>query len=88
MGANGKGVNGWAIGEDCSLEDSEAQAQKDAESLYYLLTEEIIPLFYDVDTSKLPHRWIEMVKASIKTVAPLFNTHRMVTEYVTQMYSS
>lgn len=86
--ADGKGVNGWAIGEDCSLDDPEAQAQKDVEALYYLLAEEIVPLFYELDTQKLPYRWIEMMKASIKTVAPMFNTDRMVSEYVNQMYVS
>ncbi len=88
QGVDGKGVNGWAIGEDCSIDDPEAQAQKDVEALYYLLAEEIVPLFYELDTQKLPCRWIEMMKASIKTVAPMFNTDRMVSEYVNQMYVS
>lgn len=88
QGADSKGVNGWAIGEDCSLDDSEAQAQKDAESLYDLLTREIVPLFYDRTSPELPDRWIAMMKASIKTAIPRFNTDRMVMEYVHQMYLS
>ncbi|MGL4619907.1 MAG: alpha-glucan family phosphorylase, partial [Chroococcidiopsis sp.] len=88
QGTDGKGVNGWAIGEDCSLDDSEVQAQKDAESLYDLLTREIVPLFYDRTSPELPARWIAMMKASIKTAIPRFNTDRMVMEYVHQMYLS
>lgn len=77
---------GWAIGEDNHEDDPEVQTQRDAEALYQLLESEIIPCYYDQDEEGLPRRWIQMMKASIKTVAPHFNTDRMVAEYVTQMY--
>ncbi|HEY9848399.1 MAG TPA: alpha-glucan family phosphorylase [Leptolyngbyaceae cyanobacterium] len=85
--ANGKGINGWAIGEDAHTSDQELQDRIDSESLYRLLEEEIVPLYYDQDANGIPHRWIEMMKASIKTNAPLFNTDRMVADYITQLYS-
>jgi len=87
VGQDGKGINGWAIGEDAHTSDQELQDRIDSQSLYQLLEEEIVPLYYDQDANGIPHRWIQMMKASIKTNAPLFNTDRMVADYVTQVYA-
>lgn len=87
VGSDGKGMNGWAIGEDAHTSDQELQDRIDSQSLYQLLEEEIIPLYYDQDANGIPHRWIQMMKASIKTNAPLFNTDRMIADYVTQVYA-
>jgi len=81
--ANGKGINRWAIGEDAHTSDQELQDRIDSRSLYQLLAEEIVPLYYDQDNQGVRHRWIQMMKASIKTNAPLFNTHRMITDRCT-----
>ncbi|CCH65384.1 Glycogen phosphorylase [Richelia intracellularis HM01] len=43
-------------------------------------------MYYDQDANGIPHRWVDMMKASIRTNAPLFNTNRMVTDYVSQVY--
>lgn len=86
-GTDGKGLNGWAIGADLpDLDDADAQNQRDAESLYQLLLEEIIPCYYDQDEEGIPQAWIQKMRASIKAIAPHFNTDRMVAEYVTQVY--
>lgn len=87
VGADGKGVNGWAIGEDAHTSDQELQDRIDSESLYQLLEAEIVPLYYERDANGIPQRWIAMMKASIKTNAPLFNTDRMIADYVTQVYA-
>ena len=83
---DGKGLNGWAIGDGTSVDDPELQNQLDADSLYELLEKEIIPCYYDRDEEGLPRCWIAMMKASIKTVAPFFNSDRMVKEYVQKVY--
>ncbi|MUG94480.1 alpha-glucan family phosphorylase [Scytonema sp. UIC 10036] len=85
---DGKGINGWAIGKANSTDSREEQNQEDVEALYKLLEEEIIPCYYEQDDEGIPRRWIEMMKASIKTIAPYFNTDRMVAEYVQKMYLS
>jgi len=87
VGMDGKGINGWAIGEDAHTSNQELQDRIDSESLYRLLEEEIAPLYYDRDDNGIPHRWIQMMKASIKTNAPLFNTDRMIADYVTRIYA-
>jgi glycogen phosphorylase len=85
--ANGKGINGWAIGEDAHTSDQDLQDQIDSESLYQLMEQEIVPLYYDQDENGIPHGWVQMMKASIRTNAPVFNTDRMIADYVAKMYA-
>ncbi|MBW4443317.1 MAG: alpha-glucan family phosphorylase [Plectolyngbya sp. WJT66-NPBG17] len=85
--ASGKALNGWAIGEDAHTSDQALQDKIDSDSLYDLLENQIIPLYYEQDENGIPHGWIQMMKASIKTNCPAFNTHRMVADYVAQVYA-
>lgn len=85
--ANGKGLNGWAIGEDAHTSDQNLQDQIDSSALYQLLEEEITPIYYDQDANGVSHGWVKIMKESIKTNSPAFNTHRMIADYVTQIYA-
>jgi starch phosphorylase len=85
-GYNGK--NGWAIHSNAEISDSAVQDRADAEELYRLLEEEIVPLYYDRDINGIPHGWIQIVKEAIRSNAPLFSARRMVKEYAQQMYLS
>jgi starch phosphorylase len=81
------GLNGWAIGKDIDYTDPEEQDQADADSLYDLLENEIVPLYYQERSSdRLPGEWINRMKESIRTLGPQFSTRRMVKEYVERMY--
>lgn len=81
------GLNGWAIGEDRDYDLSNHQDESDAESLYEILENEIIPLYYQERNSDgLPGDWILRIKESIRTLAPQFSTRRMVKEYVENLY--
>jgi len=77
---------GWAIGRRESYEDRNYQDQVEAEALYGLLEQEVIPIFYDRGVDGLPRRWIAHMKASIQTLCGFFNTHRMVGEYTGRFY--
>jgi starch phosphorylase len=81
-----RGDNGWAVGDGKTDPDSAAQDRHDAESLYTLLEEEVIPLFFERDENDLPTRWLAAVKASIESVISPFSAHRMVRDYVEQLY--
>jgi starch phosphorylase len=81
-----RGDNGWAIGDESIEESPEAQDQKDAESLYRVLEEDVVPRFFERGDDSLPHRWIETMKASIESVVPRFSAHRMVRDYVLEAY--
>ena len=82
------GENGWAIGADSVLSDAEEQDAADAESLYETLEDTIVPLYYDRDSrNNVPVGWLRMVKESIRTLAPMFSTSRMLKEYASDMYA-
>ncbi len=81
------GKNGFSIGEDKDVEVSvEEQDRIDSQNLYGVIENKVIPAFYDRNTSGVPSKWIKMIKESIKTIAPVYNTNRMVKEYVTKYY--
>jgi starch phosphorylase len=80
------GVNGWAIGDDISLASPEEQDSADAQALYHLLEEKIIPLYYDRDVNGIPHGWIRVIKQTLRSCSPQFSAKRMVKEYTRQIY--
>ncbi|MDD4876019.1 MAG: alpha-glucan family phosphorylase [Dehalococcoidales bacterium] len=80
------GSNGWTIGNSVNLANSDEQDKADAESLYHLLEEEIIPLYYTRDRNGVPHGWIRMIKEAMRTITPIFSARRMLKEYAENMY--
>ena len=80
------GSNGWAIGEDVDP-GTEVQDDTDAESLYDTLENKIIPLYYtERGGEDIPHKWVVMIKESLRTVTPQFSTRRMLKEYIDRLY--
>ena len=65
---------------------SNFQSEVDAGSLYQLLENQIIPLYYAKPDGKLPLAWLQLMRESIRSVTPVFNTHRMVKEYTERLY--
>jgi len=80
------GKNGWAIGSDMTSGAEEEQDEVDIVSLFSLLENQIVPLYYAKPDGRLPLAWIQAMRESMRTVVPLFNTHRMVQEYNTSLY--
>ena len=82
------GSNGWVIDGGASAGSSDETVDSaDAAALYRLLEEEIVPAYYDRDSSHVPRRWVAIVKESIRTVGPRFCARRMVKEYAERMYA-
>jgi glycogen phosphorylase len=81
------GSNGWVIDGQAPSDNYDAVDAADANALYRLLEENIVPAFYDRDSNNVPRRWIAIVKESIRTVAPRFSARRMVKEYAERMYA-
>jgi len=78
-----EGVNGWGIGKRNEWADlSESREGEDEEDLYSKLTSMVLPTYY-----RDPEMWREMQKRSIATVGPLFNSYKMVEDYVAKVYS-
>ena len=80
------GTNGWVIDGGAQGDDTEATDDADADALYRLLEEEVVPRYYDRDTRDVPHRWIGLVKEAIRSIAPHFSARRMLKQYTEQMY--
>jgi starch phosphorylase len=77
---------GWRIGSGEPGADERYADEIDAQALYDLLEKEIVPLFYDAHNERLPRGWIAKMKRAVAQIAPVFNTHRMVTEYAERFY--
>jgi glycogen phosphorylase len=79
------GTNGWAISGEVD-HDHGAQDWRHADELYRLLTDEAVPTFYSRDPDGLPQQWLDMVRASLRTIGPKFGAGRMVRDYAEQIY--
>ena len=82
------GTNGWAIGHEASheIKDPEIQDTEDAEFLYRTLENQVLPLFNNRDEDGLPREWISMIRSSIRSLTYQFSAHRMILDYVNEMY--
>ncbi|HEX6183528.1 MAG TPA: alpha-glucan family phosphorylase [Pyrinomonadaceae bacterium] len=80
------GRNGWAVGGEALTETVEEMDRRDAESLYKVLESEVVPTFYERDERGVPRRWVEMTRHAIQTLAPAFNSDRMVRDYTLRVY--
>jgi starch phosphorylase len=78
--------NGWAIGGTSTNPDEGAQDWSDAQDLYRLLEEEIVPRYYERGRDDRPTAWIDLMRRSIASTIWRFSTTRMLHEYVEQMY--
>src|SRR5437588_6086321 len=85
-GESYNGNNGWAIGAEIKDGTIEFQNEVDSSSLYQLLENQIIPLYYAKPDGKLPLAWLQLMRESIRSVTPVFNTQRMVKEYTERLY--
>ena len=77
---------GWLIGTDEEYDDVNYQDEVDSKSFYNLLEHEVIPLFYNRGSDGLPRDWIKKMKASMLSLCPRFNSHRMLEEYMEKFY--
>ena len=72
---------GWVIGDGHVDEDRDAQDDRDADALYRLLEDEVVPTFYERDAQGLPQRWLTMMVDAVRLLSPRYSSHRMVAEY-------
>ncbi len=78
--------NGYAIGDDTEYTNYELQDSADSISIYNILENEIIPDYYDIDSNGLSKKWLKKMKASIKSVGGMYNTNRMLCDYLNKLY--
>ena len=86
MGRESSSQVGWAIGKGETYDDCGYQDRVEAEALYDLLENDIIPTFYERRADGLPRKWIERMKSSMTMLCPQFNMQRMVMQYADEYY--
>jgi starch phosphorylase len=78
---------GWAVGDGREHGDDSNWDAHEAEELYRLLENDIIPCFYERDSMGIPRGWVARMRASMADLTPQFSANRMVREYVDRLYS-
>ncbi len=78
------GKNGWAIPKAGPDDDAD---RVDAEHLYRLLENEVIPLWYEKDENGIPRRWVQRMKEAIRVAGHQFTARRMLQDYVDRYYA-
>jgi starch phosphorylase len=81
-----RGDNGWAIKPASEILDDERRNIEESRSLYELLQDRVVPLYYDRGAMGFSPEWVKMAKRSIMTLLPRFNSQRMVGEYLSRFY--
>jgi len=81
------GTNGFAIGNGVDTEDVSMIDASDAESLYRVLEQDVVPAYYERDSLEVPRKWIAMMKRAIQTLGPEYNSDRMVEDYARKIYT-
>ncbi|MGH9182488.1 MAG: alpha-glucan family phosphorylase [Acidimicrobiales bacterium] len=80
------GENGWAISSAEGVDDLGRRDQLEADSLFALLEDHVVPLFYERTHGPVPRRWVRRVKASLASLGPRVSASRMIRDYVAQLY--
>jgi starch phosphorylase len=77
---------GWALTDKRTYENQDHQDQLDAATIYSMLENEIIPLYYAKNTKGFATEWIQFIKNSIAQINPRFTTKRMIDDYLNKFY--
>lgn len=75
---------GWSLGHDLNYHEDDVA---DANHLYSLLEQEIVPEFYNRNAVGVPQAWVARMRVSMAELAPHFSSNRMVHEYVNTLYA-
>ena len=78
---------GWALTEKRTYQNQEHQDQLDAATIYSILENEIVPLYYNKNAKGYSEGWIQVVKNSIAQIAPHYTMKRQLDDYYTKFYN-
>lgn len=78
---------GWALTAKRTYQDQAQQDKLDAATIYSMLENEIIPLYFAKNSRGYSPEWIQYVKRSIATIAPHYTMSRMIRDYIDRFYS-
>jgi phosphorylase/glycogen(starch) synthase len=78
---------GWALSEESTFDNPQFQDELDAEQIYTILEEEIVPFYYEVNEKKIPAKWVSYIKNTISEIAPHYTMKRQLEDYIRLYYS-
>ncbi|MFH1160766.1 MAG: alpha-glucan family phosphorylase [bacterium] len=78
---------GWALKEESTYDNALFQDDLDAETIYTILEEEIIPVYYDRNSKNIPEKWVSYIKNTISEIAPHYTMKRQLDDYIDRYYS-
>ena len=78
---------GWALQEERTYSDQRYQDELDAETIYNLIENEIVSLYFDRNEKGVPTRWVQYVKNDLMQIAPNYTMKRMLDDYYNQYYN-
>jgi glycogen phosphorylase len=78
---------GWALSQENVYDVNELQDELDAETIYNIFEEEILPAFYTRNMNGVPEKWVSFIKNTFAQVAPNFTTARMIQDYQERFYN-
>jgi starch phosphorylase len=81
------GENGFSIGELKEDGDEEIIDREDAESLYSILENQLIPAYYERDENDFQTEWLRRMKDALITLTPQFSSDRMLKDYIEKIYN-
>ena len=77
---------GWAIGDGLEHGDDPEWDAREAEAMYTLLEQEVVPEFYERSANGMPSRWLERIRESMARLTPEFSASRTIQEYTEKHY--
>ncbi len=80
------GENGWAIQPASAALPPERRDREESQTLYRILEQQLIPLYYERDERGLPAGWLKMAKHAMSSLMPRYNARRMLNQYVGMLY--
>ncbi len=78
---------GWALKEERTYQNQNAQDALDAATIYNMLENEIVPMFYARNDKNIPTEWVQKIKNTIALIAPEFTMKRMLDDYRRKYYT-
>lgn len=77
---------GWSLPQENAYDSNDLQDELDAETIYNIFEEEILPAFYERNMNGVPEKWVSYIKNTFAQVSPNFTTARMIRDYQERFY--
>ena len=78
--------SGWALSKEKTYDYQNYQNELDAETIYSLIENEVIPEYFEMNDDNVPEKWVQRIRKTVQEIVPNFTMHRMLVDYTEQYY--